>query len=95
MKKGYINYLLFILMILLGLIQAISGFLLWRVIPGGGYQGGRGTFVSDNSFLGDRNAWISIHDWTAVALVVIVMIHIILHWNWILSTTKKMLGRTN
>jgi hypothetical protein len=89
MKKWATNYILFILMLLLALFQAVSGFLLWLVIPHGqGYRGGRGLELT-SSFLWPRDTWIDIHDWTAVALLVMVIIHLILHWKWIVYTTKK------
>ena len=86
MRKATRNYLLAMVMALLALCQGVSGFVLWVVLPRGGYMGGRG---SDGAFLWARDSWINIHDWTAVALVVIVVIHIILHWGWIVRMTKS------
>jgi hypothetical protein len=91
MKKWLQNYVLFVIMFLLALFQAISGLLMWLVIPQGGYQGGRGT-VADATFIWERHTWIDLHDWTAVALLVMVIIHLILHWKWIVYMTKKSLG---
>jgi hypothetical protein len=53
MKKWLKNYTLFVIMFLLALFQAISGLLMWLVIPEGGYQGGRGA-VADATFICDR-----------------------------------------
>jgi hypothetical protein len=91
MKKWLQNYVLFVIMFLLALFQAISGLLMWLVIPQGGYQGGRGV-AADTTFIWDRHTWIDLHDWTAVALLVMVIIHLILHWKWIIYMTKKSLG---
>jgi hypothetical protein len=30
-----------------------------------------------------------IHDWSGIAMAVLVLIHLILHWNWIVSMTKS------
>lgn len=88
MRKATKNYTLALVMALLALFQAISGFVLWLVLPtGGGYRGGFGT--AGGTFLWSRDGWISIHDWTAAALVVIVIIHIILHWGWIARMTRS------
>ena len=92
MKKWIQNYLLFVIMFLLALFQAVSGLLLWLVIPGGGYQGGRGITTGEAAFIWDRQTWINLHDWTAVALLALVIIHLILHWKWIVYMTKKSLG---
>jgi hypothetical protein len=86
MRKATRNYLLALVMALLGLFQAVSGFVLWWVLPRGGYQGGRG---SDGTFLWTRDSWINFHDWTAVALVIIVLVHVILHWRWIVWMTRS------
>jgi ABC-type dipeptide/oligopeptide/nickel transport system permease subunit len=88
MRKATRNYILALVMALLALFQAVSGFVLWVVLPrGGGYRGGQGT--TGGTFLWSRDAWINLHDWTAVALVIIVVIHIILHWGWIVRMTRS------
>jgi hypothetical protein len=92
MKKWIKNYVLFVIMLLLGLVQAISGFLLWLVIPGGHRGFVRIGQLANITVLWSRYTWIEIHDWTAVALVVMVIIHIILHWKWIIYMTKKSMG---
>jgi ABC-type dipeptide/oligopeptide/nickel transport system permease subunit len=89
MRKATRNYILALVMALLALFQAVSGFVLWLVLPrGGGYMGGRGT-DGNGIFLWPRDTWIDLHDWTAVALVVIVVVHIILHWGWIIRMTRS------
>ena len=90
MKRWLKNYILFALLLLLGLIQAISGFLLWLVIPGGHRGFGAGQVTGD--FLWSRFTWIEIHDWTAFALVIVLIIHIVIHWKWIIYMTKRMFG---
>ncbi len=91
MRKWLRNYILFIIMFLLALFQGVSGFLLWLVIPGGhsGFGIGRGAQLDYSTFLWSRYTWIELHDWVAVALVVMLIIHLIRHWKWIVYTTKK------
>jgi hypothetical protein len=81
-------------MFILGLIQAISGLLLWLVIPGGhrGFGITRSGLFAGGNVIWSRYTWIEIHDWTAVALLAMVIIHLILHWKWITCMTKKSLG---
>jgi hypothetical protein len=87
MRKATRNYILALVMAVFALFQGISGFVLWVVLPhGGGYMGGRGT---DGTFIWSRDSWINIHDWTAVALVIIVLVHVILHWGWIVRMTRS------
>jgi len=82
LRKATRNYLIALVMALLALVQAVSGFVLWLVLP----QGGRG---DGGTFLWSRDAWLTIHNRAAIALTVIVVIHIILHWSWIVRTTKS------
>jgi len=37
--------------------------------------------------IGNINA---LHDWSGMAIGVLVLIHVVLHWRWILANTKKM-----
>lgn len=37
-----------------------------------------------------------LHDWSGIALIVLVLIHLILNWNWIVVTTKRyLIGKKN
>ena len=38
---------------------------------------------------GIKNRFITLHDWSGIALVVLVLIHLILNFNWIVSMTKS------
>ena len=92
MRKATLNYVIFIGLLLLSLGQGVSGCALAQLASQGGYQGGRGT-VTETAFLWERHDWITIHDWVAIALLVIVIVHIILHWRWIIAMTKRGLSR--
>jgi ABC-type dipeptide/oligopeptide/nickel transport system permease subunit len=81
-RKATRNYVLALIMGLLALFQAITGFVLWLALPRGRGAGG-------GTFLWDRDTWIDLHNWTAVALVVIVLIHVILHWGWIVRMSRS------
>lgn len=67
------------------LVETITGFVLWLIIPRGG--GKRG--LTEESFIWSRDTWIDLHDWFAVALLAVLVIHLILHWKWIVYMTKK------
>ena len=82
-------------MALLGLAEAVSGFVLWLGFPSGGGGGGGGHGLSGG--LGNltfwelsKHTWIDIHDWVAVALVALVVIHVILHWKWTVRMAKSL-----
>lgn len=96
MRKATRNYVVGLIMFLLALFEVVSGFVLWLVLPrGGGYMGGRGGgLTTEATFLWPRDTWIDLHNWVGVALLVIVALHLILHWRWIVHMTKTVWGRS-
>jgi cytochrome b subunit of formate dehydrogenase len=64
---------------LLALVLAVSAFLLWVVLPQG--------------YFAARLLWLSIHKWTGLALSVTVILHVLLHWRWLVRMTRRALGR--
>ena len=97
MTKAKKYWILAMSMVLLGLAEAVSGFVLWFSFPSGG--GGRGWGGGGGGGLGNltfwelsKHTWITIHDWVAVALLVLVLLHIILHWKWVVRVAKTLLG---
>lgn len=88
MRKTVRNYILDAAFGLPLLFQGISGFILWLVLPGG-YRGGSGVRGGGSVFLFDRHTWLAIHEWTAVALVVMFALHVAIHWRWIVYMTKS------
>lgn len=48
---------------------------------------------SPTSALGVEYAtWRALHDWTAVIMIVGVVLHTALHWRWITTTTRRLFG---
>lgn len=46
------------------------------------------------TFLGlDFGIWQTLHKWGGIVMLVGVVIHQLLHWNWIVSMTKKVLPK--
>jgi hypothetical protein len=80
------------------LFQGISGFILWLVLPrgsGGRYRGDAGESGEISTFLFSRHTWLDIHEWAAVALLVMLALHIAIHWRWIVYMTKSYFGHHN
>lgn len=96
------NVLLDILLVLSGFASLASSYIIWFVLPHGmGFHrsvthcvgGGTGPTGNPGSFLGyHRYTWIEIHNWTSVALGVVVLVHLALHWSWIVATTRRIAG---
>jgi cytochrome b561 len=64
-------------------IVAITGLTIFFFIPrgtkGAGYQ----------EFIGiAKQDWAFIHQWAGILLVILVGIHLILHWKWIVCMTR-------
>jgi hypothetical protein len=75
--KTRFNFWLDVTILIAFLITAITGLLLWLVLPHGP---GSHSFI----FLGlTRGTWIDIHDWAGVAILIGAATHIALHWKWI------------
>lgn len=77
-KLWIINLISFILFILL----SGTGLLNWFVLPRG-YEA-RGSFL-----VSLRHFFIALHEWTASIFMIVVAVHIILHWPYIKSNLKK------
>ena len=83
MKKAKLNLLVDILNFFAFLITAVSGLVLYFVLSISGFKGGRAA-VFKSDFLGiERGLWKSIHIYVGIAMIVIVIIHLILHLNYI------------
>ncbi len=35
----------------------------------------------------------AIHDWSGLVMGILVLVHLALHWNWIVAMTKQIFGR--
>lgn len=78
LKLWMVNVVSFFLFCLLGL----TGLLNWIVLPRG-YAARGGLAVAARHFLAD------VHAWTALAFMVTVAIHIMLHWPYVKHNLKK------
>ncbi|KPK19654.1 MAG: hypothetical protein AMJ70_08845 [Dehalococcoidia bacterium SG8_51_3] len=94
MKKAKIYFGLAITIGILAILEAVSGFVLWLGFPqgGGGGRGlGGGQGAGQLAFWDlSRHTWIDIHDWVAIALTVLVVLHVVLHWKWIVRMVKSL-----
>jgi len=84
-KKALLCYGVDVFLFLVGVISAFSGFVLMAGGEGG-YRGGRGEQATQLSL--DRHTWQTLHEISSIALVAGVIVHILLHWRWIVQVTK-------
>lgn len=96
MSRTKLNYLLDSVIAIAFVASALSG-VVFLSAGSGGYQGGRNpTFQTE--ILGiQRSVWSDLHTWVSLVMITGVVIHLVLHWNWIVCMTKRMVkgsGRT-
>jgi len=77
-KLWIVNVISFILFIIL----CSTGLLNWLVLPRG-YEA-RGSFL-----VSLRHFFIAFHEWAALVFMIVVAVHIALHWPYIKSNLKK------
>jgi hypothetical protein len=77
-KLWIVNVISFILFIIL----FSTGLLNWLVLPRG-YED-RGSFL-----VSLRHFFITLHEWAALIFMVLIAVHIALHWSYIKSNLKK------
>jgi hypothetical protein len=46
------------------------------------------------SWLLNRDAWRSLHDWFGLAMIAGVGMHLLVHWKWIVGVTLRQVGLT-
>jgi hypothetical protein len=78
LKLWTVNVISFILFVIL----CSTGLINWLVLPRG-YQT-RGDF-----FISLRHFFITLHEWVGMMFIVLIIIHIVLHWTYIKSNFKK------
>ena len=87
--KAKTNFVVDAAIMLAMLGEAITGFVLWVILPSGGYQGGRGLDTA-STFVFQRHQWRDMHNWLAITIVAGILLHVVLHWNWIVCMARKM-----
>ncbi len=85
MNKQKVNYLIDFLALISFIATALSGLAIRFFMPSGVRQGRL------QEFLGiQKGVWSEIHDWSGILLIIFAVIHLVLHWNWIICMTKNM-----
>ncbi len=80
MRKGTANYVLDALSLVVMLAIAATGLLMKFVLPPG--SGSLSVWG-----LG-RHAWGGIHFWLASAVILLLVVHLALHWAWVCASTR-------
>jgi hypothetical protein len=73
-----------------GVLAILSG-IYFLYLPSGGYQGGRNPMY-DITVLFTRHTWGDIHTWGGVLMIVAVVIHLAIHWQWVTMMGRRMVS---
>jgi len=86
-KQTRNNWLVDSALFLGSIVSMITG-IYFLFLPVAGYQGGRNPMYGI-VILFERETWDDLHTWFGIAMIVSAVIHIIIHWKWIIKMTKR------
>jgi len=98
MKRSSLNFIVDLVSFIDLLCLAFTGFIIKFILPPG--TGGRGRELHGGGggeqikelWSMTRHEWGDIHFYLAVAFVILMVVHIILHWGWIKNQFKSLPG---
>ena len=89
-----INYWVDIIIGIAFVMVAVSGLVMFFAGPSGGYQGGRNPrYLRPILFFG-RSTWKEVHNWSGILMMVGVLGHFLLHWNWLVRMTGNLFKKS-
>jgi hypothetical protein len=83
MMRQKINYFVDILLFIAFLITGITGLIMWRLLI-------VNLGMANLYFIlpmGKIRLW---HEWASFAMLILILIHLILHWNWMVFNTRRL-----
>ena len=89
MKRNTLNFWIDLISLLVMFAIILTGFLIYYVLPPGcGSGGGKALTLWGMN----RHEFGDIHFYLAVALIILMVLHVAIHWSWICTTLNKLLG---
>jgi len=94
MNKTRLNFAVDALIAVAFLISALTG-VVFLFAGSGGYQGGQNP-AFQTSILGvSRWLWSDLHTWASLIMITGVLLHVVLHWTWIVCVVRRMVQDWN
>ncbi|MBN1669108.1 MAG: DUF4405 domain-containing protein [Anaerolineales bacterium] len=84
------NWLIDATVFLGAVIASLTG-IYFLFLPVGGYQGGRNPAYGI-TILFERHTWEDLHLWFGLLMIAAAVIHIAIHWAWIVNMTRRTLA---
>jgi hypothetical protein len=69
-------------------VLAVLSSIYFLIYPISGYQGGRNPYYN-KILIFSKTSWDLLHTWAGVLMILVALIHIIIHWNWIVRTISR------
>ena len=88
-EKAKLNYAVDVVIGLAFILSALSGLVLF--FAPSGYQGGRNPYYLQSVLFLNTQTWGILHTWGSIAMISGVGAHLVLHWNWMVCMTKRLL----
>lgn len=88
-KQVWLNFSLDTLLFMAFFLTSLSGLVLWLALSGGGYRGGRNPFFRAGLFGLTHHDWSDLHLWGGLALIIILTVHLALHWKWLVCVARR------
>jgi hypothetical protein len=86
-RRTVIQWLAAALLAISALVAGISS-IYFLFAPSGGFEGGRNSAYGA-VYLFSRETWTDIHTWSGVAMIVVAVFHLALHWKWVVEMTRR------
>lgn len=84
MDKAKLNYLVDAVAGVSFLMTAVTGLIIKAFLPPGEGRGGLHATLWGYG----RHDWGEWHDWFGIIMIIAVAVHFVLHWQWVVATTK-------
>jgi cytochrome b subunit of formate dehydrogenase len=84
------NWLIDVAVFAGALLAALSG-IYFLFVPSGGYQGGRNPWYGI-TILFSRHTWDDLHTWGGVLMIVAVVVHFGIHWDWVKMMSRRVVN---
>lgn len=89
MRRNKLNFLIDALALLAMLGMIATGLVIRYVLPAGSGGHGRGGGLVLWGW--DRHEWGDLHFWLAAGMAGLLIVHLVLHWEWVCSMTRRLL----
>ena len=86
-KQNLHNWLIDIALFVGAVIASFTG-IYFLFLPVGGYQGGRNPTYGIK-IIWERATWDDLHTWFGILMIAAAVVHIVIHWGWIVSMAKR------